>query len=403
MPGIDGTRGTMPVARITRSKPRRLSAETRAVQFDAHAELPQPRAEIPERFREFLLARNPACEVELAADLARRLEQGDVMATRRGCGRAREPRRPRAHDHHLQPLRGGLQTHFGFAACKRVDEARCDLPGEDVIEARLVAADARVDFVGAIFRCLVDELRIGQERPRHRHHVGIAARKNRFARGRVVDPVGRDERDVHRTFQPPGHPRKGRSRHHRANGRNARLVPADAGVDDRSTRDFDDLGQLHDFIPGAAAFHQVEHRQPVDDDEFRPDSFARAAHDLHREAHAMLEGAAPFVVAVVGLGRHELVDEVALRPHDLHAVVSRALRQLRTAHVVGDGLAHTPAGQAARAKRADRRTRRRWRDGKRVIRVASRVQDLQRNLSTRGVHGVRDDPVARELPRKGEL
>ena len=55
----------------------------------------------------------------------------------------------------------------------------------------------------------------------------------------------------------------------------------------------------------------------------RPDRFARAAHDLDRQAHAVLAVAAPGVVALVGARGEELVDEVAFRAHDLDAVVAR--------------------------------------------------------------------------------
>ena len=54
---------------------------------------------------------------------------------------------------------------------------------------------------------------------------------------------------------------------HGGDGRNARLVPADAGVDDVRTRRLDGLAKLDDFVPALTAFDQIEHRQPVDDDE----------------------------------------------------------------------------------------------------------------------------------------
>ena len=54
----------------------------------------------------------------------------------------------------------------------------------------------------------------------------------------------------------------------------------------------------------------------------RPDGRARLAHDLEREPRAVLERAAPLVRAPVGARREELVDEVALRTHDLDAVVA---------------------------------------------------------------------------------
>jgi hypothetical protein len=78
---------------------------------------------------------------------------------------------------------------------------------------------------------------------------------------------------------------------------------------------------VHDLFPGAAAFHQIEHRQAEDDDEVRPDRFTHPADDLHRQAHAVFVAAAPAVGAVVGVGGEELVNEIAFRAHDFDAVV----------------------------------------------------------------------------------
>src|SRR3546814_2770196 len=79
------------------------------------------------------------------------------------------------------------------------------------------------------------------------------------------------------------------------------------------------------LVPVGAAFDQVEHRQSVNDDEVRPAGLAHAAHDFHREAHAVFRAAAPAVVALVGARNRELVEQVALRAHHLDAVVA-ALR-----------------------------------------------------------------------------
>ena len=57
---------------------------------------------------------------------------------------------------------------------------------------------------------------------------------------------------------------------------------------------------------------------------------------------------APLVRALVGLGDDELVDEVALGPHDLDAVVARLLRSLGAVDVVGDGLLYTSGGERTR-------------------------------------------------------
>jgi hypothetical protein len=76
-----------------------------------------------------------------------------------------------------------------------IDQAGTELAREDVVEAGLVAGDAGVDRVGAAGGGLVHELGIGEEGPRHRHHVGIAAGQHVFGDLRVVDAVGGDQRD----------------------------------------------------------------------------------------------------------------------------------------------------------------------------------------------------------------
>ena len=219
----------------------------------------------------------------------------------------------------------------------------------------------------------------------------------------VVDAVGRDQRNPDRAFHAPGDPRERRARHHRRDRRDARLVPADPGVDERRAGGFHRLRQRHHLVPRAAAFDQIEHRQPIDDDEIRARGSARAAHDFHRKAHAVLQRAAPFVVAVVGPRRDELVDEVALGAHDLDAVVTGALRELRATRIVGDRLPHAPGAQPARRERADRRPRPRRRRRQRVIRVAPRMQDLQRDLAASVMDRVGDQPVAADLPWEREL
>ena len=108
-------------------------------------------------------------------------------------------------------------------------------------------------------------------------------------------------------------------------------MPADAGVDDRRARDLDRLRERDDFVPGAAAFDQIQHRQPVDDDEVGAHRFACSAHDGDRKANAIQERAAPRIVAMIGLRRDELVDEVTLGAHDLDTVVASSLRKLRAA------------------------------------------------------------------------
>src|ERR1700682_1040231 len=50
-------------------------------------------------------------------------------------------------------------------------------------------------------------------------------------------------------------------------------------------RAFDRRRERDDFVPGTAAFDQIQHRQPVDDDEVAAHRLARAAHDGDRKAN----------------------------------------------------------------------------------------------------------------------
>ena len=180
-------------------------------------------------------------------------------------------------------------------------------------------------------------------------------------------------------------------------------MPADAGIDDRRACRLDRLCERDDLVPGAAALDEIEHRQPIDNDELRADGFARAAHDRDRESNAIEKRAAPLVVAKIGLRRDELVDQVTLGAHDLDAVVARLLRELRAADVRGDRPLDPPARQRARTKWSDRRFHTRRRNRQRVIRIAPGVQYLQRDLAAVGVDRIGDQSMLAHLPGKRKL
>src|SRR5690606_32859697 len=153
---------------------------------------------------------------------------------------------------------------------------------------------------------------------------------------------------------------------------------------------------------GGAAGHQVEHGQPVDDDEVLADRLAHPADDLHREAHAVLVGAAPAVGALVGLPGDELVDQIALGAHDLHTVVAGLAGQAGGAGVVVDGALDLGVGELARYEGADGRLKRARGDQVLVVGVPAEVQDLQGDAPTLAVDGGGDDPVLPGLLLGGE-
>src|SRR5690606_31287780 len=108
------------------------------------------------------------------------------------------------------------------------------------------------------------------------------------------------------------------------------FMPADAGINDGRTGLLDFPGQQHHFFPAAATFHQIQHRQAIDDDELAPYRLAHPAHDLQRQTHPVLVAAAPTIGTLVDPLHQELVDEVTFRAHDFDAVIASALRQRST-------------------------------------------------------------------------
>src|SRR5437764_7271606 len=149
------------------------------------AELREPRPKITQRLGELLLTRDAPRQVELAADLRRSFEERHRVTAFRGGHRTRHAGGTGTDDGDLLARLGWGELEFGLATGVRIHQARGGLPLEDLVEARLVAADARIDFVGEPERCLAHELRIGEKRPRHRHHVSIATREQRLGRRRI--------------------------------------------------------------------------------------------------------------------------------------------------------------------------------------------------------------------------
>ena len=118
-------------------------------------------------------------------------------------------------------------------------------------------------------------------------------------------------------------------------------MPANAGVDDRSPGLFYLFGQHDDFLPGAAAFDEVEHGKSKNDNEIFPDPPADRLDNLNGEATSVAEWPAPLIITPIGLLGHELIDQVALRAHDLHAVIAGQVGELGTPGEIVDGGFHS--------------------------------------------------------------
>ena len=358
--------------------------------------------EVAQGFVELLLARDALGHVELAADLAGLVEQGDRVAAF-GQGGGGGQAGGSGADHRVATrLRAWLDQQLGLVAGARIDQAGRVSVLEDVVEAGLVAGDAGIDAICLAAACLVHPFGVGQQRTRHRDHVGVATGEDLLGHLRHVDPVGRDQRQRDLKLELGGDAGERGPRHRSDDGRNACLVPADAGVDQGRAGRLDGLGQGHDLVPALCIVDQVEHRQPVDDDEVAADRGARAANDLDRKAHAPFGAAAPVVAARVGARGDELVDQVAFRTHDLDAIVTGVLGELGAVDEIADGALDAAARQRARRERRDRRLDLRRADRQRVVGVATTMQDLHADAPAFGMRRGGDPAMPRDMPGHGQ-
>ena len=131
-------------------------------------------------------------------------------------------------DHLPEEIRVAEDAEIELHTYHGRDEAALDLP-----------ADWPED---SILRRLPDEFRIGQERTRKRDEVGRAPGDQLLALLGIVDPVRGHQRDPDLAHQPPGGPGEGAARYGVHDGRHARLVPADAGIEDAGAGDPQEVG-----------------------------------------------------------------------------------------------------------------------------------------------------------------
>ncbi len=84
----------------------------------------------------------------------------------------------------------------------RINQATGALVLESMIKTSLVAGDAGIDFIGAILLRLEHEFGIGQEWPRHRHHVSVTLGQDLFRHFRRIDTVRGNHRDLDGALEP---------------------------------------------------------------------------------------------------------------------------------------------------------------------------------------------------------
>ena len=282
-----------------------------------------------------------------------------------------------------------------------VDQAGCQLAGEGVIQAGLVAGDAGVDLILAALERLIHQIGIGQHRPRHRHQIGMAGGQHGFCHIGHVDAVRCDHRHTDMLADPPRHFGKGGTRHHGGDGGHLGFVPGEMGGDDGGARGFHRLGQLDHLLARHAALQHVHRRDAEHDDELVAHGGTGAADHLHREPHAVFETAAPHIGAHVGLLDQEGGQQIAGRSDDLHPVIARRLRLHRTIGEIGQLFFNAVGIQFVRREAANARADCRWGHTGRRAGQRPGVEDLQHDLHirVRRMHGFGDDPMLSRFGR----
>ena len=401
MPGMSGIRGTTPVASTTSSYPASSSNSCAGVESHLHPVLVEHSRVVADGLAELFLAGNPSGHVELATDHVATLEQRDIVAALRCGHRGGQPGRAGA-DHRDAPGAARRRQHqVGLTAGTRVEQTRHLLVHERMIKARLVARDARVDLVGRIGLRLVHPVRVGQQRARHRDQLHVRVGQDLLGGLRHVDAVRRDNWDIDVFGDRAADIDERAVRHGGDDRRNPRLVPAEPRVDHRRACRLDFGCQRDDLVPALAVLHVVGHGHPVADDEVRPNSGAAATHDLDREPSPLRRRTTPRIGSLVGARREELVEQIAFAAHDLDTVVAGVAGQLRAAGEVADGA--FDIAQRARPERVDRRLDRRRTHRKRMVGIASRMQDLQQDLAAFVMHRVGDGAMAADVRRRRHL
>ena len=132
------------------------------VQVDVDSGRLELGCEVPDGLGELFFPGNPRCDRELTADVFSGLVQVHLVPPPCGGDRSRQSGRPSTHHGDALGLTGGAERERGLASCAGIDQARHLFADESMVEARLVAGDARVDLGGPPGLRLVGELGVGQ-------------------------------------------------------------------------------------------------------------------------------------------------------------------------------------------------------------------------------------------------
>ncbi len=188
-------------------------------------------------------------------------------------------------------------------------------------DATDIAADALSDFCGPAQPGLFRPVGVCDERSAQSDKVRLAVSKNLLCHLRRPDLSHGYDRDMHTLFD----------------FRSKVAAPAfleTHGLEDPLHGFIDGGAHVQDIYPGIfkhacyllrifkgdPPFDKLVGAEPERKREIGPDLFTSALNDFQREPHAPLECTAPLVHALIGMGRHELIDEISVSAMKLDPV-----------------------------------------------------------------------------------
>ena len=123
----------------------------------------------------------------------------------------------------------------------------------------------------------------------HRNHIGTSIRKRLLTVFWIVEAICRNQRNAqlaHKTFCDKG---KSTSRHHRSNGRNARLMPSYPCIDHVCSSTFYVFCKLLYFRPRTSSMHKVKHAETINDKEIWACVLPDLAYNLLRKTNPVFK------------------------------------------------------------------------------------------------------------------
>ncbi len=223
-----------------------------------------------------------------------------------------EAGRPRAGDEHPLGRLGPRQRRLALAPGTRVHRAAETHSLHDDPVQTVVRADTGPDLRGPAVTGLRDEVTVGEHGPGHTDDIGMPLVDDAGCRGGRRDPAGVDDREVERLLEPAREVRP------LGDGVVVRLDVAGRApvVSDHAVQVVDGPAGLQrgrdgqPLVQVVAALEQLVHVQPYPDGEVRADLLADPAQHVEEQAHAAGVVPAVLVLAVVGGGGEEQLEQI---------------------------------------------------------------------------------------------